>query len=466
MLFKIAARNVLRNRRRSAVTVAAVAVGALALLVFGAFQSYIFTGFQTNVVEHVGHLTVFRDGFFLYGAGNPAEWGIDEHERVMRLIADDPVLKPMLRVVTPRQQLSGIASYVTAHGDAAKTFLGFGVVPSDRERMRQWDEYGVRTPYHPDGKLADDAPDRGAIGMGVARVLGVCGRGDLPPCVERPHPPATAPAGPDLPADLTALASEDAPTPTQAADALPRIDLLAATAGGAPNVVSLSVSGTELQGAKELDDVYVDMHLKLAQDLVYGRGEHKATSIVLQLNRTEDMPAARARLGGLFRANNLPLEVRDFVELTPFYGQTHSFFGALFLFIAIIMGVIVLFTVVNTMTMAVVERTAEIGATRALGLRRGAVRRQFVLEGWLLGVLGATLGLVLAWVVVVAVNRAGLTWTPPGNSSPVPFRLAMSGTGGLAFGIWAALVLVATLAALFPANRAARLKVVDALRHV
>jgi putative ABC transport system permease protein len=113
-----------------------------------------------------------------------------------------------------------------------------------------------------------------------------------------------------------------------------------------------------------------------------------------------------------------------------------------------------------------VERTAEIGATRALGLRRGAVRRQFVLEGWLLGVLGATLGLVLAWVVVVAVNRAGLTWTPPGNSSPVPFRLAMSGTGGLAFGIWAALVLVATLAALFPANRAARLKVVDALRHV
>jgi putative ABC transport system permease protein len=374
------------------------------------------------------------------------------------------VLKPMLRVVTPRLSLSGIASYVTAKSDAAKTFVGVGLVPSDRERMRQWDEFGVAPPYHPDGKLIDGAPDRGVVGVGVARVLGVCGHADLPPCAEHPQP-ATA-AGPDMPADIKALVSEDAPTQSQAPDELPRIDLLAATAAGAPNVVALSVSGAEPQGAKEFDDVYVGMHLALAQDLVYGRGTHKATAIVLQLNRTEEMPAARARLHALFREQNLPLEVRDFVELTPFYGQTHSFFGALFLFIAIIMGVIVLFTVINTMTMAVVERTNEIGATRALGLRRGAVRRQFVVEGWVLGVLGATLGLLLAWGVVAAVNGANLTWTPPGNSSPVPFRLAMSGTGGLALGIWAALVLVATLAALIPANRAARLKVVDALRHV
>src|SRR5579859_6035952 len=100
MLFKIATRNILRNRRRSAVTASAVAVGALAMLLFGAFQAYVFRGFQTNVVQHVGHLTVFRDGFFLYGAGNPAEWGIDDHVRVMQLIAEDPVIKPVLAVIT------------------------------------------------------------------------------------------------------------------------------------------------------------------------------------------------------------------------------------------------------------------------------------------------------------------------------------------------------------------------------
>jgi putative ABC transport system permease protein len=267
-----------------------------------------------------------------------------------------------------------------------------------------------------------------------------------------------------VPADLKALAADAGPA-QQDADR-PRIDLLAATAAGAPTVVSLEVAGTEVQGAKELDDVYVSMPLPLAQQLVYGRGEHKVTAIVLQLNQTSDMPAVRARLLQIFKDNALPLEVRDFVELTPFYGQTQNFFGALFLFIAIIMSVIVLFTVINTMTMAVVERTVEIGTIRALGLRRGAVRRQFVLEGLMLGALGATAGVALAWIAVWLVNAADLHWTPPGNSVPVPFRLTTSGTEGQALTIWIALVAIATLAALFPANRAARLQVVDALRHV
>jgi putative ABC transport system permease protein len=433
------------------------------MLLFGAFQSYVFRGFQTGVVQSVGHLTVFRDGFFLYGSGNPAEWGIDDHARVMQLIAEDAVIKPLLRVITPRQQLSGIASYTTHDGSAAKTFLGVGMVPADRDVMRKWNEYAVGTPRVHRDTLRDDAPERGVTGAGLARILGVCGSAGLPDC--GPRPPRAATDAPDVPADLTALAGEAAPA-AAAGGGPPRIDLLAATAAGAPNVVSMEVTGTEVQGAKEFDDVYVGMHLVLAQQLVYGRGEHKVTALVLQLDRTEDMPAVRARLGELFRDNKLPLEVRDFVELTPFYGQTNNFFGALFLFIAVIMSVIVLFTVVNTMTMAVVERTVEIGTTRALGLRRGAVRRQFVLEGLLLGVLGASAGVVLAWGVVFLVNAANLTWTPPGNAAAVPFRLTTAGTGGLALTIWLALVLIATLAALFPANRAARLQVVDALRHV
>jgi len=463
MLFKIAARNILRNRRRSAVTASAVAVGALAMLLFGAFQSFVFRGFQTNVVQHVGHLTVFRDGFFLFGSGNPAEWGIDDHVRVMRLIAEDPVIKPLLAVITPQQQLFGIASYTTHDSSAAKTFLGVGVVPSDRDRMRAWNPYHVPRAFARSPPLRDDAPERGVVGVGLARILGACGVPGLPDCpATRPRKPATD--APDAPADLTALAAEA----TEGAPAATgrRIDLLAATASGAPNVVSLEVVGTEVQGAKEMDDVYVGMNLLLAQQLVYGRGEHKVTGIVLQLHQTEDMPVVRARLLELFKQNNLPLEVRDFIELTPFYGQTLNFFNALFLFVAIIMGVIVLFTVVNTMTMAVVERTVEIGTTRALGLRRGAVRRQFVLEGCFLGVLGASAGIVLARGVVFLVNAAELQWTPPGNAAAVPFRLASAGTGGLALTIWLALVLIATLAALFPANRAARLQVVDALRHV
>ena len=159
--------------------------------------------------------------------------------------------------------------------------------------------------------------------------------------------------------------------------------------------------------------------------------------------------------------------MRDFAELTPFYGQVIRLFSAIFLFITLIMGVIVLFAVVNTMTMNVMERTNEIGTIRAMGVRRNGIRAQFVVEGWLLGAIAATVGVVLAFAVAAAINHAGLTWTPPGNATcrAVPAgdalgpaaaahrHLVRAGAGG-------------DVAALLPANRAARLPVVDALRHV
>jgi putative ABC transport system permease protein len=247
--------------------------------------------------------------------------------------------------------------------------------------------------------------------------------------------------------------------------ALPSIDLLSATAGGAPNVVSLAVAGLDPQIAKELDDSYVAMNLRLAQRLVYGRQSPKVTGIVLQLHHTRTLKAARARLNGLIAEHNLPLEVRDFAELNPFYVQVRQFFSALFLFIALIMGVIVLFAVANTMTMAVMERTAEIGTVRAMGVRRSGIRRQFLIEGALLGAIGATLGAVGAYVVALTLGNGALHWTPPGNSAPVPLLLTLQGHWILIAGVWIALAAVATLAARAPAARAAKLEVVEALRH-
>jgi putative ABC transport system permease protein len=130
------------------------------------------------------------------------------------------------------------------------------------------------------------------------------------------------------------------------------------------------------------------------------------------------------------------------------------------------MGVIVLFAVVNTMTMNVMERTNEIGTIRAMGVRRRGIRWQFILEGGLIGAIGSTIGAGLALTFAGVVNRAGLNWVPPGNASAIPLHVDVLGRPGLVIGAWLGLVLVATIAALIPANRAARLSVVDALRHV
>jgi len=465
MLLKIAARNILRNRRRSFMTGSAIAVGATAMLVFGGFISYVFAGLETGLVQRTGHLTLFRSGYYLFGAGNPAAYGIPDYQNVMTLIGQDPAMRALIRVLTPTQSLVGIAGNFAGGVDAAKTFFGVGVVPSNQQLMRSWNEYGLVQIEPIDSLLSDDQPQRGSVGGGLARMLGLCAPLQIAGC---PAPPiiTTTEAGAPLGNDLADLARGELGTDSAPADALPRLDLLAATAGGAPNVVSLEVAGVARQGVKELDDNYLAMPLGLAQQLVYGRGEHKVTGIVLQLNRTADMPAARARLATLMSENHLDLEVHGFAELNPFYGQVVGLFGTIFVFITVIMGVIVLFAVVNTMTMNVLERTNEIGTIRAMGVRRSGIRRQFLVEGWMLGAIGATAGVILALGVAAIVNRAGLTWTPPGNASAVPFRLTSPPLPGLLLGTWFGLVVVATIASLLPANRAARLPVVDALRHV
>ncbi|GIL41736.1 ABC transporter permease [Roseiterribacter gracilis] len=463
-LLQIAFRNILRNRRRSLMTGSAVAAGAAAMLLFGGFAAYIFAGLETNNVQRVGHLTIFRSGYFLFGSGNPAAYGIDRYQSVIDLVRKDPVLQPMIRVVTPTQTLLGIAGNFSGEADASKTFMGVGLIPSDRERMRQWDEFGVSARYVGDARLSDQDPERGLLGVGIARILGLCAPLSLPNCAGAPRA-AEVKKPVSVRQDIADLAARSIERGGDK-QAMPQINLLAATAGGAPNVVVLSVRGAESQAAKELDDNYVAMHLALAQQLVYGRGEHKATGIVLQLHRSEDMPAARARLTTVLQQNNLPLEVRDFAEQVPFYTQVVALFSSIFFFIALVMGVIVLFAVVNTMTMNVMERTNEIGTIRAMGVRRASIRWQFIAEGALIGAVGASIGAVLAIAIALLINRAGLTWMPPGSAAPSPLRLEVLSHPRLILSTWLVLAVMATIAALLPAGRAARLSVVDALRHV
>lgn len=466
MIFKIAFRSIFRNSRRSIMTLSTVTVGTVAALVFGAYVVYVLLGLQTGTVRRGGHLTVYRKGYFLYGAGNPGAYGIDGYEAVVRLIRDDPEVKPRLAVVTPIQAIAGIAG--NFDNDTSKPFFGVGFVPSDREQMRHWDPYdfGIRRQT---ATLTDADPSRGVVGTGLGRILGLCERLQIENCPRPPERATGAASGkagrtPDF---LVELSQRDRPAQAGAAASRePRIDLLAATAGGAPNVVSLSIARAESQGVKELDDNYVGMHLALAQQLLYGRGAPKATGIVLQLHRTEDVETVRQRLEALFGERKLDLEVRDYRELNPFFTQVVALFAFIFVFIATIIGIVVLFTITNTIGMSVMERIDEIGTTRALGLRRWGIRWQFLMEGWLLGLIGATAGVALAAIIVYAVNHSGLTWTPPGQVSPERFRLDLFTRKSLVVGTWLGLVLVATISAYLPANRAAKLPIVDALRHV
>jgi putative ABC transport system permease protein len=160
------------------------ATGAAAMLVFGAYSQYDLYVLQTSTVARTGHLQVYRKGFFDFGSGNPAIWGVDGHRNVLRLIRTDPVLAPMIAVATPVQFLTGIASNPT--NDESKTFFATGFVPSDLARMERWNEYGARDESVSTEGLSDDDPALGVIGIGFARILGLCAKLHVSGCPDLP----------------------------------------------------------------------------------------------------------------------------------------------------------------------------------------------------------------------------------------------------------------------------------------
>jgi putative ABC transport system permease protein len=459
--FSLALRNLLRNRRRSLTTLVAMVIGIVTVLLFGGYSRNITYGLQTGYVQRSGHLQIQRKDYFLYGSGNPGAYGIEGYERMIGVIAKDPVLAPMVEVVTPALSFGGIAGNFAA--GVSRTVIGSGVVVEDQNRMRRWNDYELPL-LRRQVALTGTAPDAVVLGTGVARVLQLCAALQVPDCTDRPSAEAQ---GPGAPADIVALAELER-RPGEAPGKEPRIELLAANVHGVPNVASLRAARAESQGFKEFDDIYVGLHLEQAQRLVYGGERPQVTAIVVQLAHTAQIPAARARLEELLTTSfkDQPLELQDFATLNPFYGQAVGMFAAIFGFIAALIGAIVLFTVSNTMSMAVIERTAEIGTLRAMGLRRAGIRRVFVYEGFLLGlastVAGVAVSVALAWMI----NHSGLTWLPPGNVIRIPLTVRVLGESAMILGAAAGLVVVAVFSAWLPARRAARMNIVDALRHV
>jgi len=463
MTLSLAIRNLLRNRRRSLATLLAMAIGAASILLFGGFSGNINLEMHTRIVQRGGHLQIQHRDFYLYGSGNPIAYGIADYEKILAAIRSDEVLKKIVVVATPTLQFGGIAGNYSAN--VSRTVLGTGLLADDINRMRQWNDFGLRSSA-PLSALAGTTDETAVVGIGVARVLQLCDALAIERCPKPEQDQVTD--GNAIPDDIAQLSLQETPAVTPKAAASRRIEVLVVNSRGAPNVTALDVVRAEDQGFKELDEVTLITHLSKIQRLVYGATQPKVTSIIIQLQHSDQVAQAVERLKPIL-ANFSPgqaLAVMDFRALNPFFVQTEQMFDTIFGFVFLLIGAIVLFTVSNTMNTAIVERTVEIGTLRAIGLRRAGIRRLFVAEGMLLGVCGALLGVALALVLSGLVNQMNIPWVPPSTVEPVPLTILVAGDVRMIIGTTIGLIAIATLSAWWPAYRAAKLDVVEALRHV
>jgi putative ABC transport system permease protein len=132
--------------------------------------------------------------------------------------------------------------------------------------------------------------------------------------------------------------------------------------------------------------------------------------------------------------------------------------------VRVIIALIIVLSISNTLVMSVLERTGEIGTLLAIGLRRRNILQLFISEGLLLGIIGGILGVAAGILLAKIISAVGIPMPPPPGMD-VGFTGRIMVSWPLASG--ALLIAVATtlLGSVYPAWKASRLEIVDALRH-
>ena len=159
------------------------------------------------------------------------------------------------------------------------------------------------------------------------------------------------------------------------------------------------------------------------------------------------------------------LDVTTWEDESSFLTKTLMIVDGLRVVLLIILLAIVVTGIMNTMWIAIRERTREIGTLRAIGMQRWGVLRMFLFESFQMGVLGTFAGALGGSLVALAINRAKI-------GVPLSVQLFLM-SDRLHLAIHAAalaksaftITLITTLAALYPAYRAARLPPVSAMSH-
>ena len=395
-------KNVMRNRRRSLTAMLITALGTAAVLASGGFALFTYESLEEMTARDTGHVVVAHARGFEGDEDVPLQHGLAD----AAALAEKFAALPEVRAVAPRVQFSGLIS----NGDKSLVFVGSGVVPEIDFRLR---------------------------GPQMTFTAG------QPPTTNAPAPEVVI--GNELAQMMKAKVGSS-------------LTLLATTTEGNLNAVDVVVSGIASVGVPDIDKRLVLADLASVQKLLLS---DKVGTLAIYLRETADTDAVAARV----REMQPGLAVKTWSDLAVFYTAVRALYNRIFGILGVIMICIVLFAMSNTLGMAVVERTREIGTLRAIGTLPSEIVRNFVLEGMVIGGMGATVGMLLAGIATFVLLFAGIEMPPPpGRSAGYPLFLSFSPLHYAV--VTLVVVLLASCAAWVVSSRAANKPVTEALAHV
>lgn len=187
-------------------------------------------------------------------------------------------------------------------------------------------------------------------------------------------------------------------------------------------------------------------------------GRKYVDMITLEIGEEYDMDLAqKAIVNYMLRRHRLPLteteayHIHNLAEIQQMLTATSKTMSLLLSSIAVISLLVGGIGIMNIMLVSVTERTREIGLRKAVGARSREILVQFLVEAVVVSGTGGLIGILLGWGAAWAMSRFA-NWTVAVSTASVALAFVFSALVGVVFGLW-------------PAQKAARLNPIEALRY-
>lgn len=400
---KLAFRNTFRNKRRTTLNILMIAGGVSSMLLFEGFAHRILTGLrETTIKTQTGHLQIASKRYWRKTSKSPKETLLPHYRNWLKEIKKNP------HVTYAVGRLNFFC--LISKGERSISAQGISFDPKAEVRRR-------RAYQFIQGRgLSTKNQFQVGIGEGLAKKLSV------------------------KPGD--------------------RVTLLGQTMDGVVNALDMEVSGIFRTAIAEFDDSSFIVPLSSAQALLDTQGVEQ---IVVGLDSTTSTGPVRRDLERRLNTVEAGIQIKPWYFLATLYKQVSDFNRIQNTVFKVIILSLILLSIVNTIGNSIAERTGEIGTVRAMGETPGSLILQFLMEGVILGILGAVAGVVIGIVGVYAVNAMKIPITMPGATTYFYIEIDLLFSAVKEATILA--IFPAAIAALIPAIRASRMNIVEALKR-
>ncbi|MCB0642173.1 MAG: ABC transporter permease [Phaeodactylibacter sp.] len=407
MLFKIAWRNIWRSRTRSLVVIGAITVGVWSIIFLLSFSNGMVTSYVNNALENeISHIQVHNPKFI---QDREVQYTIPQSAELLQALEATEGVK----AGTMRTLVNGMLS--TSQG--ARGVVIRGILPDQEAAVTKLNEKIVEGEYFGDHK------NQILISTSLAEKLKVKIRSKVVLNFQTPH------------GELSSGAF--------------RIVGLYETNNNTVDEGNVFVVKTDLNRLLHADDIAHEAAFLLSDLSLLDTTATVLQEKIKQLGRTELVQTYK--------------EISPDIELMNSQMQVSTAIFTVIFMLALIFGII------NTMLMAVLERIRELGMLMSIGMNKVRVFLMIMLETILLGVIAAPIGLLLGHLTVSRLAQTGINlslWSEGMQEFGIADMIYPSVVSGLYVQLAVSVFITALLAAIYPAFKAIQLKPVEAIRTV